>query len=42
LYWGIEERLRQKAEKERRERIAGQKRLAEARLALELTAPGPW
>jgi hypothetical protein len=31
-YWGAEERLRQKAEKERRERIAEDKRRAEARL----------
>lgn len=31
-YWGAEERLRQKAEKERRERIAEDKRHAEARL----------
>lgn len=30
--WGIEERLRQKAERERRERLAEEKRLAEARL----------
>ena len=31
-YWGAEERLRQKAEKERRERIAEEKRFAETRL----------
>lgn len=31
-YWGAQERLRQKAEKERRERIAEDKRRAEARL----------